>query len=643
MDAVRANLYFKSADRARGRLHDLPERPTEVWLNLHAPSISHRDVVGATLASTARKDPPGRRFEWDNRAVIVVDIVESVRLVEQDESGIIARWFGFVERVKTQVLPECEGRLVKTLGDGMLLDFGDVRGAVSAALRIQQICDLDNAEYPPERQILLRIGMEVSDVIVEKEDVHGRGVNLAARLMSLAGPGEIVVSQHVRDRLTSTLDAEIEDLGECFLRHVKEPVRAYRIGPPHDRKSRKSHMSLDDWGPSIAVIPFTPRQIAKEHYIIGEMLAEEIIRALSRSPELNVISRLSTTVFRARAVSLVEVASHLQADYVLSGSYKSDGRRVTVNVELAEVKSGRIIWAEHFRDAVSAILTGEQRIVGEVASGVYSAVETREVQRSRLQPLPTLKAYTLLIGAISLMHRLAPRDFQEAHRLLETLLARGADQPIPLSWLANWHVLRVQQGWSPDPKQDAYFALDCTKRALELDPDSALACTIDGSVRTSLLKDLDAAMESYRRAVASSPSNSLAWLLKGTLHAFMNQGKQAVENTQRALKLSPLDPHRYYYESLAATAYIANGQYDRALELAQRSLRANRLHTSTLRVITAAQWRLGLHDEARETMQELLRLEPNFTVSGWLKRTPAAKYPIGPAAAELFRQAGAPK
>jgi tetratricopeptide (TPR) repeat protein len=150
-------------------------------------------------------------------------------------------------------------------------------------------------------------------------------------------------------------------------------------------------------------------------------------------------------------------------------------------------------------------------------------------------------------------------------------------------------------------------------------------------------------MESYRRAVASSPSNSLAWLLKGTLHAFMSEGKEAVENTQRALKLSPLDPHRYYYESLSATAYIANAQYDRALELAQRSLRANRLHTSTLRVIIVAQWRLGLHDEARRTLQDLLRLEPNFTVSGWLGRTPAAKYPIGIETAEVFRQAGAPK
>ena len=541
MAAVLANLFFNgSANREPGRSRAFPEGASDAGLVLHAPSISHRHVDGGTLASTARQGPPERRFAWDNRAVIVVDIVESVRLVEQDECGVIARWFALVDRVKTQVLPECRGRLVKTLGDGMLLDFGDVRQAVLAALRIQQICSLENADYPPERQILLRMGMEVSDVIVEQEDVHGRGVNLAARLMSLAGPGEIVISQHVHDRLTSTLDAETEDLGECFLRHVTEPVRAYRIGPPHDRASRKSHVSLDDSGPSIAVIPFTPRQIPKDHHIIGEMLAEEIIRALSRSPDLNVISRLSTTVFRARAVSLVEVASHLQADYVLSGSDKSDGKRVTLNVELAEVKSGRILWAEHFRDAVSAILTGEQRIVGEVASGVYSAVELRELQRSRLQPLPTLKAYTLLIGAISLMHRLAPRDFQEAHRLLEALLDRGAAQPIPLSWLANWHVLRVQQGWSPDPRRDAYFALDCTKRALGLDPDCPLACTIDGSVRTSLLKDLDAANGILPARSRFEPEQFARLAVEGNFARLHEPGKRGGrEHAARAQALAP--------------------------------------------------------------------------------------------------------
>jgi adenylate cyclase len=204
-------------------------------------------------------------------------------------------------------------------------------------------------------------------------------------------------------------------------------------------------------------------------------------------------------------------------------------------------------------------------------------------------------------------------------------------------------VLRVQQGWSSDPNEDGSLALQYTKRALEMDPDSALASTIEGSVRTSLLRDLDAAMECYKRAIELNPSHSLGWLLKGTLHAFRNEGKQAIEDTQRALRLSPLDPHRYYYESLAATAYLADAQDDRALEYAQRSLRANRQHTSTMRVQTVAQWRLGRYDEARESCRELLRLEPTFTVSGWLLRSPAARYPMGQEAAEVFRRAGAPE
>jgi adenylate cyclase len=170
------------------------------------------------LASTAHIPHSECQLTWANRTVLVVDVVESVRLIEQDELGVVSRWFTLVEQVKTQLI--ANGRLVKTLGDGMLLEFDDVPSAVAAALRIRDAGSLANVGYPPDRQILLRMGMEVSDVIVEHDDVHGRGVNIASRLMTLAGPGEIVVSQRVRDRLASALDADIEDLGECFLRHV---------------------------------------------------------------------------------------------------------------------------------------------------------------------------------------------------------------------------------------------------------------------------------------------------------------------------------------------------------------------------------------------------------------------------------------
>jgi len=579
---------------------------------------------------------------WANRAVLLIDVVESVRLIEHDESGVISRWLDFIELVRAQILPHHGGRLVKSLGDGMLLDFDDVRSAVAAALEIQQASTSRNVELPQEQRILLRMGMELSDVIIAPDDVLGRGVNLAARLMALAGPGEIVVSQRVRDRLTPDLDADIEDMGDCFLRHLPHPVRAFRIALPGYRQEYVPVSSLEDLAPSIAVVPFVPIGGTDPGGTIGEVLAEEVIRTLSHSSDINLISRLSTSAVRGRDFTLQQIGTHLNADYVLSGVYRSDDPQIRLDVELAETKSGRILWSEYLKADLRTLLAEDQELIGYLASGICSAVLTRELQTARSQPLPTLKAYTLLISAIALIHHLSQPDFEEARKLLEALVERRSRQPIPWAWLANWHVLRVQQGWSADPQQDASLALECTKRALDADPECSLALAINGFVHTNLLKRLDVAQQSYENALASNPSNSLAWLLKGTMHAFMSEGQQAVEHTERALRLSPLDPHRYFYDSLAATACVAARQYERAVELAQRSLRANRKHTSTLRVLTIAQWQLGRHDEARLTAKELLKLEPGLTVNGWLSRSPAAPYPIGHESAEALRQAGVP-
>ncbi len=586
-----------------------------------------------------RSDP---HMAWATRAVLLVDIVESVRLIEQDESGVIYRWLDFVDHVKTIVLPRHNGRLVKSLGDGMLLDFEDVRSATAAALEIQRTIVLRNDAHPQDKHILLRMGMELSDVIVAPDDILGRGVNLAARLMTLAQPGEIVVSQQVRDRLTADLDADVEDMGDCFLRHLRHPVRAYRIAPPGSRPAIAPAMSLDDMAPSIAVVPFSPLGGGHLQGALGEILAEEIIRTLSRSSDINLISRLSTSAFRGRNFPVEELGTRLHADYVLSGAYSGDEQHLKLDVELAETKSGRILWADYLQDDMRALLSVDHGLIDHMVSGISSAVMSRELQRARAYPLPTLKAYTLLISAISLMHHLSRPDFEEARRFLEALIERSPRQPIPLAWLANWHVLRVQQGWSSDERQDAYLALECTKRALDADPECSLALAINGFAHTNLLKQLDVAQESYENALSVNPSNALAWLLKGTMHAFMSQGQQAVEHTERALRLSPLDPHRYFYDSLAATACVAARQYERAVELAQRSLRANRQHTSTLRVLTIAQWQLGRHEDSRRTATELLRLQPSLTVSGWLSRSPAAPYPIGRESAEALRQAGVP-
>ena len=195
-----------------------------------------------------------------SRAVLIVDVVESVRLIEQDEEGFVSRWLAVVEQVRSQIVGELGGRLVKSLGDGMLLEFDDVRSAVSASFAIQHVSHRANLNEPSPRHILLRMGVEISDVIIDESDVYGRGVNLAARLATLAGPGEIVASANVRDQLTADLDADIEDLGECYLKHLAQPVRAYRVGPPGPRPVIEAGMLQGDLLPALAVVPFSARE-----------------------------------------------------------------------------------------------------------------------------------------------------------------------------------------------------------------------------------------------------------------------------------------------------------------------------------------------------------------------------------------------
>jgi adenylate cyclase len=300
---------------------------------------------------------------------------------------------------------------------------------------------------------------------------------------------------------------------------------------------------------------------------------------------------------------------------------------------------------------VRSVIDGKSDAIDRLVAKIGAAVTARELERAQIQPLPTLESYTLLMGSIALMHRLSRHDFDRARALLETLIERAPRRAIPHAWLAKWHVLRVWQGWASgarqqlpgEYKQEAQVALDCTKRALDSDPSCSLALAIDGFVHTNLLKQLDVAGERYELALSVNPNDSLAYLLRGTLSAFKGDGAKAVRDTQRALRLSPLDPHRYFYDSLAATAALSAGRYDRAIELAQRSLRSNRMHTSTLRAMAIAQWLSGQQDDARKTIAELLRIEPTLTVVNYLSRHPAADFETGKTWARALGEAGVPK
>lgn len=577
------------------------------------------------------------------KVVLVMDLVESVRLMSADEAGTIARWRQFVGQASVDVLPRHHGRLVKSLGDGLMLEFEEPRHAVQAALTLHQLLGHSNAQLDPARQMHLRAGINATHVYTDALDIYGSGVNLAARLATLAGPGETVVSASVRDGLTDGLDAEMEDLGDCYLKHLEKPVRAFRVGPAAKMPGWRSFEPFDSPArPTLAIVPFSARTAEPGDEVLGEVIADEIIVRLSRLDALRVVSRLSTTAFRNRPTVAADIAAHLGAQYVVSGHYRNLGGKLRVTAELSEVRNGTVVWADALNTSTRELLSGEGALVTSFAEGIGRALVSHEVERARTAPLPSTDSCSLLMGAITLMHRNSASDFRRANDMLSHLAERHSRSALPQAWLAKWQVLQVVQGWAGDRTEAGKRALQSASRALDCDPQCSLAVALAGLVHTYLLGDLDKGLAHYDRALSINPSESLAWLFKSTWQAYQDD-PAAAQSCEAALSLSPMDPMRYFYDSLAATALTASGHYPRAIELARRSLRANRSHASTHRILTIALSLAGLQDEATIAGRDLLTVEPHLTARSFLERYPGRNARHAPAYAEALLRSGIPR
>jgi adenylate cyclase len=598
--------------------------------------------------------------------VLLVDLVESVRLMQEHEAFAVRRWTDFVHIATAEILPRRRGVLVKSLGDGLLARFDTVRDAVEASADMHRTVDAQNVGLPEDQHFHLRAGINAAAAWSNGIDIYGTGVNLAARLATLAGPGETITSASAheqlaaglaslaapgetigsavaRDELTHSVDATCEDLGECVLKHFDKPVRAYRVGPA----------SLDptlpgrrDYGtamePTIAVIPFEARNNAPEHFDIGNLIADSVIWRLSRAANLKVISRLSTNVFRGRKSDVAEVSAHLGATYVLSGGYLVNAGQLLVTAELSKVRDNEVVWTDRLSGEIGDLLEPDSELADRIAQAVHLAVFDAQVEHILTQPLPTLESYSLLLGSIKLMHRSSKSEFLQTRKILLELIDRHGRIAAPRAWLANWYILRVTRGWSEDRKREAAEALSASHAALDRDPSNALALATEGFVYCHLLNDLDTARKRCDQAVNANPSHALGWLYLGTVNAFEGAGNAAVDASRRALALSPLDPQRYYFESLGATAELSANQYENAERLARSSLILNRMHPSTWRALTISLVSQGRMEEARDSLGKVRQLEPDLTVQKYVARMPNADLETGRHWARCLAMAGLP-
>ena len=586
---------------------------------------------------------PASRLTRRLRAVLFVDVVESVRLIQLDAEGTIGRWREFMATVTRDELPARRGRLVKPLGDGMLLEFESAVDAVECALAMQARIERGNAGLEPEQCMHLRIGIHLADVMADDVDLYGDGVNLAARLMDLGGPQEIFISAAVRDQLTDGLDVTIEDLGERNLQGIARPVRAFRAWPPGPLPSASRNRARHAGDrPSIAVLPFRNLSGDTAHDFLGDLIAEDVIGGLSRLIDLFVISRMSTTPFRDRLYEPRSVAQVLGVRYVLSGSIHASGNRVRLMAELVEAGAEHVVWAERFDGSLADIFELQDHLSQSIARRVIPYVRQLELQRARSKHPDNLTAYERTLRAIDHFHCSTQHDLQQARELLEGAILSDASYVTPYAWLAHWYVRRVGQGWSDDARRDTAEANRLSAEALLRDPADPLALTVSGLVMGYLNKDLESAISQFDRALTINPSASSAWVWSTSAYAWLGQGEEAVRRSHRAIELSPFDPLMYTFTSIAGTAHAVAGQYDEAINCCRRSLRQNRMFASTHRILTISLARAGRLAEARTAAAELLKVEPTLTVAGFRQRYPGSQSPHAGEFAAALAAAGLP-
>jgi adenylate cyclase len=552
-------------------------------------------------------------------AVLAADMVGYSRLMEVDETGTLARLKTHRLELIDPAIAKNRGRIIKTTGDGMLVEFHSVADAVLCAAEIQRRMTRRNADVAPARWIQFRIGINLGDVIVEEDDIFGDGVNVAARLQMLAEPGGICVSGAVRDQVGERLDKiAFEDLGEQSVKNIVRPIRVFSVrlaadataAPAGERDEAAATTSAKK--PSIAVLPLVNMSGDPEQEFFADGLTEDIITELSRFRDLLVISRNSTFVHKGKAVKVQEVAREFGVDYVLEGSVRKAGDRVRVTVQLIDGETDRHIWAERYDRKLEDIFAIQDEVTCAIVATLPGRVEAATHDRAKRKTTDNMAAYECVLAARVLHHRSVREDNEAAQRLLDRALALDTNYAHAHAWKACVLGQSWVYGWCAD--RDATFqqVADELAIALALDDNDSDVHRILAALNLTR-DDHDKAAYHQERALALNPNYDLVVVQQGELLTWLGRPEEGIDWIKRAMRLNPYHPERFW-NHLGRACYCAE-KYAEAAEAFARITRPDHTHHAFLAAIFA---QMGDGVAAAAHAAEVVKREPGFTVAAYL-------------------------
>jgi adenylate cyclase len=552
-------------------------------------------------------------------AVVAADMVGYSRLMEVDEAGTLARLKTHRIELIDPAITKNRGRVIKTTGDGMLVEFQSVVDAVTCAVEIQRRMMRRNADVPAARWIQFRIGINLGDVIVDEDDLFGDGVNIAARLEALAEPGGICVSGAVRDQVGGRLeDIIFEDLGDQQVKNIARPIRVFRVrleqntGVAPERASDAGVPTPRSKKPSIAVLPLANMSGDSEQEFFADGLTEDIITELSRFHDLLVISRNSAFVYKGKAVKVQDVGREFGVDYVLEGSVRKAGGRIRVTVQLIDAETDRHIWAERYDRELEDIFAIQDEMTRAIVATLPGRVEAAGHDRAKRKPTDNMIAYECVLAAKVLHHRSTRTDNEQAQRLLDRAIALDPNYAHAHAWKACVLGQSWIYGWCIDNGMTLQQVVNELEIALALDENDSDVHRILAAVNLTR-DDHDKATYHQERALALNPNYDLVVVQQGELLTWLGRPEEGIEWIRKAMRLNPHHPERFW-SHLARACYCAE-RYAEAAEALSRLTRPDHTHHAFL-AATFAQMGNSIAAGAHAT--EVLKREPQFSVAAYL-------------------------
>jgi adenylate cyclase len=574
-------------------------------------------------------------------AILAADVVGYSALMERDE----ARTFGRLKATRKELIePEIEkrhGRIFKLMGDGLLAEFGSVVDAVECAVSLQRGLAERNANVPDNEHIVVRIGINLGEVIVDGEDRYGEGVNIAARLEQIAEPGGVCVSGKVAREVEKKLAFGFESMGDQQVKNIAEPVPAYRVvmeGSALAAPLGNKPPALPN-KPSVAVLPFTNMSGDPEQEYFADGLVEDLTTSLSKIRGLFVIARNSSFAYKGQAVDIRKVAAELGVRYVLEGSVRKAANRVRITGQLVEGTNATHVWADKFEGAVEDIFDLQDRLTESIVGAIEPSIQRAEIERARRKRPDSLDAYDLYLRALPHAFANTPADSDVALRILSEALLLDPNYAIAHGYVAWCHQQRFfRSGYHPEDRiaalKHAHIALGST--------DDPQALSIGAFVDAMITHDYESAIGVLDRALDMNDNSALTLRVSSMMHAFSERYERANEHALRALRLSPFDPLNYHpYLALASTAFFTD-RFEEAATYSSKALQSSPGFSVLHAYLVASHIKLGRPDAARAAAQRLLEIAPAFTI-GAFARMGFVRQALMDAFVQALQKAGLPE